>query len=344
MKRLFVLFLSLCLLLPLYSCTAREDPVSASTKTSTSAAAASSDAPTQQSPKTKDNSDTPPEEYAPLFWRVNDRDGNTAYLFGTIHVGDERSDTVMRQLEPFLSQCDALAVEFDSETYGKDLNAQIQMLSAFVYKDGTTIKDHIPAELYSRAVDVLKSAKIYNALFDYYQPAIWSQFIEQALLMKCDLSAEKAMDSLLLKSAHSSGKEILEVESASMQTDLLRSFPDAYYICSMRSDLNGIEESQDALKRLYEYWLSGEESGIENLLLTADAPTNDLTAEELQLIRDCNDRMLAKRNIDMAEKAKEYLQSGKTAFFAVGTAHFIGDGGIISLLKNEGYSVERIGF
>lgn len=52
--------------------------------------------------------------------------------------------------------------------------------------------------------------------------------------------------------------------------------------------------------------------------------------------------MLTDRNKGMADKAEEYMNDGKKVFFMAGAAHMYGDDGIVQLLKDRGYTVERV--
>ena len=52
--------------------------------------------------------------------------------------------------------------------------------------------------------------------------------------------------------------------------------------------------------------------------------------------------MITDRNIGMAEKADRWLEDGKSVFFAVGAGHMINDEGVVKLLADKGYTVERI--
>ena len=83
------------------------------------------------------------------MWKATDADGHTLYLFGTIHVGDGRSDAVLEHIAPTLERCDALAVEFDVVAYQKDLGAAAESMTRFMLTDGTTIEDYLPKELYA---------------------------------------------------------------------------------------------------------------------------------------------------------------------------------------------------
>jgi uncharacterized protein YbaP (TraB family) len=49
--------------------------------------------------------------------------------------------------------------------------------------------------------------------------------------------------------------------------------------------------------------------------------------------------MFDDRNLNMADKAEEYLKTGKTTFYIVGAGHMVGETGIIKLLRDRGYTV-----
>ena len=275
----------------------------------------------------------------PLLWRVTDNNGGEMWLFGTIHVGNKNSKDVLERLQPTLEKCEALAVEFDAVSYAKDINAQTKDLSLFVYNDGTTISDHIPEQLYNSLVDTLKAEKLYNKLYENFKLGFWSLLINQALVSKSKLSSEKGMDTLLIKDANSANREILEVESASFQYEIFANASDEYMLLSIEKDLESMDDAEAVLNELYNAWLIGDAQKI----IESDE-YYDLTEEEQRIVDDFDNELLTKRNLNMVKKAKEYINSGKTVFFAVGTMHFLGDDGIVALLEQEGYSVERVGF
>ena len=65
---------------------------------------------------------------------------------------------------------------------------------------------------------------------------------------------------------------------------------------------------------------------------------------ERYAIEEYNRILLDERDEQMTEKAREYMNSDKTVFMAVGLAHVLGDGGIIDILRNDGYVIERVDF
>lgn len=280
---------------------------------------------------------------SPLLWRATDKEGRIIWLFGTIHIGNKQSKKVLKRLQPYLEQCDALAVEFDIIAYSKDLEAQKRDVMEFLYDDGTTVSDHISEELYEKLVDFLTESKSYFKFYDNYKLGFWSQLVSQALISKSGLSTNKAMDKLLIDEAYSADREILEVESASFQNDLIVNTPDEYYVIDLDYSIDNADQYAESFNELYEVWLSGNEKKLYTLLMEEDLPEG-LTEEQEIIINDFNEKLLTERNIGMAKKATEYIKSGKTVFFAVGAAHFLGNDGIISLLEDEGYKIERVTF
>ena len=167
----------------------------------------------------------------PLLWRVTDAEGHQIYLFGTIHLGDERNDRVLEKVSPYLEECDALAVEFDVLAYEKNVAAAVEDYQQFVYTDGSTIRDHMPEEMYNQCVELLEKVEAYSPLIDHYNLAMWSQLVQQAVQMTMSpLDSEKGMDRLLIQTAYDRQIPVWDVESASFQMAMLNSFPDELYL------------------------------------------------------------------------------------------------------------------
>ena len=277
----------------------------------------------------------------PALWRVTGPEGETLYLFGTIHLGDERSLAALENVRPYLDTCDALAVEFDTVAYQRNLSQAARDMANFVYTDGTTIRDHLPGTLYEEARQYLKDARMYSALYDRYNVAMWSQLLDQALLSEGRLDTEKAMDSLLLGYAYEKDLEILELESASFQYRILLETPEEVHILSMREVLGLGKLYAEQVELMYDCWCRGDPEAMMDSSSTSGDMT--YTEEQIRMLEDYENAMIHDRNAGMAEKAAGYLESGKTVFLAVGAGHMIGETGLVNTLETAGYTVERIG-
>ena len=283
----------------------------------------------------------PDEGFDPPLWKVTSSDGKTLYLFGTMHAGTDKNDSILARVDKVLSRCDSLAVEFDVVAYQQDLAGMMNDIQAFVLRDGTTVKDHSGEELYEKMASALKDCGLYSPLYDTYSLSMWSQLIEQVYLMKSSVSTDFAIDSMLIERAYALGLPVLDVESASFQYNLLASFSDEINKLLIRSTLDmTYEEYDELLTRMYEAWLKGD---TEAILDVEDEEYGEEPTEEEQKLLDYYElKMITERNEGMAKKAIEYIESGDTVFFAVGTAHMLDEKGVVNLLTEAGYTVERI--
>ncbi len=297
------------------------------------------EAPTEEA-STEEASAPADDTVSPMLWKVQGEKGNVMYLFGTIHLGDERNDKVMSLIGDYVDSCDALAVEFDTVAFQSDMNAMTSVMSTLVYTDGTTAKDHMGDELYQKCVDFLTEEGSFNQIYDYYDDSLWATMVQQALISKSELSLDNAMDTKLLDRAKANGQEILEVESAEFQFGMEKSFSDELVRLQLKDLFDNQDEFIPSVTLLYQTWLRGNEEEISQLM--ADDEDTGMTPEEKQLEEDYHKAMITDRNIGMAEKADRWLEDGKSVFFAVGAGHMINDEGVVKLLADKGYTVERI--
>lgn len=278
----------------------------------------------------------------PLLWKVTGDAGNVLYLFGTIHLGDERNETILRQLANRLDACDALAVECDVVAFEEDKERLTRVVQSMLYTDGTKASDHMRADLYDKAKEYLTAEDEYNELYNYYNLSFWSSLLQQTAIGKSDLDTDLAMDTLLLRRAKEQQQDILEAESVEFQYDMDNSFPDAWYNLQIEAFFEENDAFIPELNKLYEAWTTGDEATITAMLEGEDEDASEGTEEERKLAEDYHKKMYTDRNNGMTAKAESYLLSGKSVFFAVGEAHMIGDEGIVRQLTDKGYRVEKV--
>ncbi len=320
---------------------------------------ASAEAPDREQPTDTGNKPTEPEEpptdkapdpatpvtESPLMWRVTDAEGHTLYLFGTIHVGDERSDAVLERVSPVLEGCDALAVEADMVAYENSTQQMMQIMQQYVLTDGSVVSDYIPEELYLRSYALLERAGLSPALFRHYNLAWWTQLVQTAMIMVySDLDPEKGMDRMLELRAAKKNVPVIEVESVEFQNALLNSFSRELYLMLIESELENTETCKEDINKLYTLWLSGDRDAFWKMLTEDDTEEASYTEEQLALYEDYEYRLTDERNIGMRDKAVEYLNSGKTVFFAVGSLHMANETGLVRLLAEAGYTVEPFSY
>ena len=292
--------------------------------------------------------DAEAEAPTPLFYHVTGDKGQEMWLFGTIHVGDDRTAYLPQKIWDALEASDALAVECDTEGFEDQIEEDEDLLAAaqkaYFYSDGTTTKDHISdPEVYDLALKYMKATGNYFYNTPYMKPSLWSSSIDNFYLRQVySLTSEKGLEARLEAKAEELGKELLEVESTIFQIEMMGNWsePLQELLLSESTAYGGIENGL-ATEELYALWCAGDEAAIKEMLAT---DTSELTEEDLPLYEEYNRTMSSDRNAGMLEVAKEYLESGDVIFYAVGLAHLLAEDGLVNTLRQAGYTVEQVSF
>ena len=282
------------------------------------------------------------EDSAPLLYRVTDDDGNVIWLFGSIHVGREDYYPLPDYVLDAFDGSDSLAVELDVIAFEKDTRLQFDALSAMVYNDGTKIKDHISAELYEEAVELLTEYDYYVSLLDMYCPAFWSSALDSLLVEEIGVKTDLGIDRHLINRAYDADKEIIDIESAKFQYEMLADFDDEVQALLLESSVESFKDKEKTaaeLKEMMDLWASGDEEAFARYLTETD---DSMTASEKRAYERYQQALVTDRNLNMADFAEEALLSGDEVFICVGAAHIVGDGALADLLDRRGYTVELI--
>ena len=286
--------------------------------------------------------DEPEVSSSPILYKVTDDEGNVIWLFGSIHVGWEEYYPLPDYVMDAFRKSDALAVEFDIIAFQEDMEAQTAALSALVYADGTTISDHIPAELYDRAVKLIDEKSFYAQAFDMYCPMLWSSMVDNIIMEELDADVDLGVDMHMINLAYDSDKPVLDVESPEFQYTMMANFSEELQIMMLESSLEGyenLEEYGEDLDAMMQAWMTGDEETLVSLL----NEEGDLeTEEERELYAEYTDALITQRNLSMTAYAEEALASGQELFICVGAGHILGPDAMADLLAERGYQVERI--
>lgn len=339
MKKLLALLLALALCLSMVACVSRNDTTPDSDEETTENTSE------QETESTPADDEPDPEESAgstPLLYKVTGPDGGVVWLFGSIHVGIEEMYPLPDYVLDAYNEADALAVECDVIAAQEDMSSMVSLMQKMIYQDGTTISDHISPELYEAAVEILKENGSYMSALDYYMPVMWYSFIDSFMYADFGYDSEAGIDMTLLNMAKDEDKTILEVESVEFQYNMLASFSPELQEVLLEDAVAayGSTESKESLDCLLLAWCAGDEA---ELLKYLESESDEELDPELQnMIDEFNTAMVTDRNIAMADWAENALKSEDKVFICVGAAHVVGEGALVDLLQQRGYTVERV--
>ncbi len=303
--------------------------------------------------------DTEPEneeKAKPLFYKVTDANGKTMWLLGTIHVGDNRTAYLPDEIYEALNGSDALAVEVDTIALGEEFededNDDLFELyrEAYCYEDNDTLKKNIDEKLYRDTVDYAKRLGLgfygdyMSASSEFYRPNYWSGALDNIVSEHTyGVYYHKGVDRRLLGLAKEKEIKVYEVEDRYRQYTMDIDYSDEtlelilnWTVYASRS------QSYSDTMELFDAWCKGDYDEL-YALVNEEYDTSNMTEDEIKAYEEYMKALQEDRDALMLKKAKKYLESGETVFYAVGLAHLLNeDGGLVFKLAEAGYTVELV--
>ncbi len=259
----------------------------------------------------------PEVESQSLLWKISGNGCNhPSYLYGTIHLTDQRVFEWKDSVYEVLEQCEVYAGEIELSMANLMKAAGLLMLP-----EDQTLTQRFSKEDYQVLAKGVKSCSGFDlALFDRLKPPA---LVSLCFSQKKPGDLEATVDELLYQRAAESGKITYGIESVEEQAALLDKIPD-HFVLDYFMNLNQQNTEFEMLIRAYR---NADLDSIE--LLITEEESGAMLNDELVLIR--NHRM-SERIIPMILK--------HSVFIAIGSGHLPGSEGVIALLRNKGFEVE----
>lgn len=266
-----------------------------------------------------------------FLWKVESGD-TEMYLQGTIHLGTDDFYPLDPAIEEAFDSADVVLPEFNLL---EEMPAQEEVLEYAMLEEGTTLEDELSDETYEELASIFEENGLDLETMNEFQP--W--FVEMMLLefttMSSDVDSQEAVDLYFLEKATEDEKEIVSLESAEEQFEVLSGYSMETQVQTLELAIDGYEEAPEEMEELAEAWLEGDIEAMETM--SDDYGEAGINAEYMEELND-------NRNIDMANSLDDILQedSGRVYFVFVGTAHFTVEPSIITELEDKGYEVEHV--
>jgi len=265
-----------------------------------------------------------------FLWRVQSK-RSTVYILGSIHLLKKDIYPLSRTIENAFEKSDFLAVEADINDIGR-LNIQKLMESAF-YSGNDTLEKHVSRSTFDTIKEQTERLGLPVEFVYNQKPWFLGLTLSSVELMKAGYDPNYGMDKYFLSKAAGT-KKILELESLDYQIDLLSGLNDDEQELFLLYTLKDLKILTQEVDNLVEAWQSGAVESMERTV------TKSFTED--RRFSGIYDKLIYKRNRNMALKIEGFLKTNGTCFVVVGAAHLLGDRGIVQLLKGRGYSVEQL--
>jgi uncharacterized protein YbaP (TraB family) len=199
------------------------------------------------------------------------------------------------------------------------------MLASATLPEGKTLPDILGERRYTRAAALANELGVELSAFDQFAPWFVAEAVSQIQLTQLGFEPKSGVEMYFMERARSDGKSVAGLETVHEQIALLADMPldtQAQYLVSSLEEAHDLPKQADEMVRA---WQRGDTAWFES----------DLNSE---FGRDpaLYESLLAARNRKWIPKIEALLNDDRNYLVIVGTAHLVGRGSVIDLLKKDG--------
>lgn len=262
-----------------------------------------------------------------LLWQIQ-RDGETVgHLFGTIH--SDRADVL--ELPKPVARVFANAERYAFEIDQREVDRR-QVARMMHYENGGTLPQRLPSGLWPRVSRAAAERGLPSQAIAPMEP--WAL---ATVLSLPPTNPRQVLDLVLQRRAHGLDRPVRGLETVAEQLSVFDRLPEREQIEMLTAAVEMIESGEAAafFEQMVHAWRARDLERLVELAETHPAVADPAANDRLM------DELLDRRNRRMAERMQSELDAGG-AFVAVGALHLPGEGGLIRLLEQRGYTLTPV--
>jgi uncharacterized protein YbaP (TraB family) len=281
------------------------------------------------------------ENATAVLWRIEKAGIPPSYLFGTMHLTDERINALSPAVTAALAGSRRLVLELDDLSPGgfaKLLAESPHLGGLMMFTDGRRLEQMLGADDFAKLSAVLVRAGVPPPAAGLFRP--WLATLLLAV-SECEqrrmTSGLPSLDARLARHAEQKGSKPLGLETVEGQFRALAGVPEGDQIEMLKAGVRYYDRIDDTIETMVQLYLRRQLGAIWPLQLAL----SEKVGVAPQVFDSAERAMLVTRNIGMRDKALPYLAEGG-AFIGVGALHLPGRQGLVALFREAGYAVTAV--
>lgn len=263
------------------------------------------------------------------FWQVEGK-SNTVYLLGSIHLLKSSDYPLAEPIEAAFSNSSVAVFETDIEQMEAP-ESQMKLMNKAQLPEGETLKNQLSPELYTRFNKHLEESGLPAGTFDQFKPSVAAVSVEVLELLKLGADPQYGVDQYFFTRARKAGKDVVPLETVDFQIGLITEFTKEESELLMKSTLEEMDNTKKLYGEMVTAWRTGDGDELAKLL-------NDSMADAPVIYK----RLVTDRNRRWVPKIEDLLRGGRKAVVIVGAGHLVGTGGVVELLRKDGWKVTQM--
>ncbi len=267
-----------------------------------------------------------------LLWRIGGKSlKQPSYLYGTIHVIPKADLDISAGTWNALQRCKRIAFEIDMKEM-TSMRTQFSLLTKAFMKNGTRLKDLLTPQDYALVQDKMDEKGLSAPMFERIKPMFLSMLIgnEDDGPLGSDKSKSTSVEMELWRVAKKQKLKSAGLETVASQMGVFDSIPYKDQADMLVQSIQQGGEGNDQLDQMMQMYKQQDIEAMQRMI-----------AQESAGVGAFEDLLLGRRNRNWIPIMAN-MMTQEPVFFAVGAGHLGGKGGVVALLRAEGYTVEAV--
>jgi hypothetical protein len=262
---------------------------------------------------------------APALWAVRSSTA-TVYLFGTVHNLPPNVDWHSPEVDRAIQSSTQIWTEADTGS----MPYLAKLIRRYGISQQGNMRNLLPRRYRARYAMEMSSAGLSLDQYGHVKPWLAQMLLDGITLHKARAGYGVEADLLTYARAHK--RPTHTFESPDSQFAVLADMPLEAQVRALEMEIDGYPSANGTMNPLVHAWLDGN-----------DRLLDDLTNKKLAVQDERYfDDIIVRRDEQFTTAIVSLLQNGGTSFVALGAAHLCGATGVQALLKNQGYTAERV--
>jgi uncharacterized protein YbaP (TraB family) len=254
-------------------------------------------------------------------------DKNTVYILGSVHVLREENYPLDERIEKAYLGSEKIVFEADMEEVSSP-EIQMKMLSKGMYRDGSTLRQHISEKTYNLLKLKAQKTGMNMEQFDLLKPWLCAVTLSGLELKRLGFDPSRGIDVHFFTRARQDKKEMVFLESSSYQIDLISGLLEDNQEDLLKQSIKELNVIEEMSADLLNAWLNGDAQRMESIV--------SISLNEYPGIYD---ELFVQRNVNWVGRIEKLMSGDEDVLVIVGAGHLVGEKGVLAQLRQRGYSL-----
>ena len=268
---------------------------------------------------------------SPAMWRVADED-TEIFLFGTFHLLPKDADWRTDAFAEAMAETGTTVLEVNTDSPAARASVAKLMQEYGRNPPGVTLSSILGPERAAKLKTVADRYGVPMATLETARP--WLALLTLSLvgMQKEGFDPTHGVEAVVTEQARKENDAYDYLESVEYQIKALASLDGPELLAEFDVTLEQFDDLKGFTSRMLTAWRSGDVAAIEDIVI----------ADLRETAPDAYESLIVARNRNWVETLTGWLEAEGDYFVAVGAGHLVGPDSVIAMLKDEGWTVERV--